>query len=938
MIDAGLQLQIEAGLRRISAHDLQIMAEEIAILKFPERFRTGTFVRSGRNVEEQTTKNWPDAYVLTAGATVDGVEATRDKINWAKHLSEDLAKARDPNRPNLSGYLFVGGYPHASPSPTELKDWIEAFATLGLPPERVTILVGLALVAELMDPMYAQIRLRFLGVSDAPGGFRSIAASHSGNLDFRPSREDFDNGYVGAPRLLDTVLDRLEADGICLVRGLGAAGKTTLGQLVGHSHRIAPSPTWILDLTDTDIVEAAALDGMTRWAGRDVVFIIDNAHLNEAAALRLIQHWRDTARHLGARLLVLARRTRFNGETDLGGLQPLDLRAGVAEMEAVVARLWRRNGKWPPAIPPEQLAEWAVAFGGSKDPATVAVDLIAFSAAVANRSKAFDEGDFRLDAEAAVDEVHRRYLQPLGQGSERSSLLRLAALAAHEIPAPADIFDGPNPLEVAINRLGIVLADQTGLEGRTVYRLVHHALGRLLLSATTDFNPATELATVAGLNPALGLRMIRASQKSLDGEPEPGNDTTRIEDAITTSLRSASWMPTVRAPNDLASIVRHAVKTSAVHPADLDEALLGEKWLHGRLNRIRALRSVVALTRSLDESGLQRSKTAVAVLAADPRSNLHQTVLVAPLADGVALFKLFPDDGRPLASIDAAVWDARQAHVPPDEVDRVVSAARYVAQRGRYDLAVTPCRRAIQACDPTLFAGADLGHLSHLLRIGAPEPAEAELLLNALSDSGWLDRALTRSRLGPLCGGLMSIANHGAAAHRHLLVRPALSDRITRELGAEFWIDHIQEEVDAEFSRIGLETAVRPQDHGGRRWLADKHLSRPVCLLGAYLAVGGEVAVPSIDWSPPLLDRMMAGFRAEHSPTFFGMYELQFWLGQMSLAKHGNAPLAVSPKDGERFTAALQTSDAPTMHAGNLKRVLLEWLARCRAAGWSLVP
>ncbi|MEX3967374.1 hypothetical protein AB4Y42_35005 [Paraburkholderia sp. EG286B] len=98
---------IAERLRVIGAVELQELAEDMALIKFPERFRRGTFERYGKNIYNQTTKGWPDAYVLADGK-YDAVEATRD-LDWKKHLRDDLKKASEPGGRRLSGFFFVGG-------------------------------------------------------------------------------------------------------------------------------------------------------------------------------------------------------------------------------------------------------------------------------------------------------------------------------------------------------------------------------------------------------------------------------------------------------------------------------------------------------------------------------------------------------------------------------------------------------------------------------------------------------------------------------------------------------------------------------------------------------------------------------------------------------------------------------------------------------------
>jgi len=91
-------------------------------VKFPDRFGTRALRRPGRNDEDQTTKGWPDAFVSTGPNEVDGVEATRQAQTWKSHLEADLAHAADPHYRNLSGYVFVGGYPGEAPTAAQIDD------------------------------------------------------------------------------------------------------------------------------------------------------------------------------------------------------------------------------------------------------------------------------------------------------------------------------------------------------------------------------------------------------------------------------------------------------------------------------------------------------------------------------------------------------------------------------------------------------------------------------------------------------------------------------------------------------------------------------------------------------------------------------------------------------------------------------------------------
>src|ERR1700687_3213656 len=99
-----IEAQVRQKLQQIQPVTLQKLAEDLACVKFPDRFGSGVLRRPGRNDEDQTTKGWPDAFVSTGLNEVDGVEATRQAQTWRSHLEADLAHAADPEHRDLSGY------------------------------------------------------------------------------------------------------------------------------------------------------------------------------------------------------------------------------------------------------------------------------------------------------------------------------------------------------------------------------------------------------------------------------------------------------------------------------------------------------------------------------------------------------------------------------------------------------------------------------------------------------------------------------------------------------------------------------------------------------------------------------------------------------------------------------------------------------------------
>jgi hypothetical protein len=372
--------------------------------------------RPGRNDEDQTTKGWPDAFVSTGLNEVDGVEATRRAQTWTSHLETDLTHAVDPEYRNLSGYVFVGGYPGKAPTAAQIDDWVDRFAAAGLETAKVTILVGADLVMELCRPEYAAVRQVYLGVAAAPDWLRLLGHVPINDRRlglFQPTQEEYDTHLVCAPAVTDAVIHDLSTSGCALVRGYGAAGKTTLAELIARHERIAPNSVWYADLAQVteEAACAAPFNEMTELAARGTLFVVDNVHLDTGYACRIQDHWTRHLAPLGARLLLLGRRTHRSDARSGSAIPCLELRAGVAEMLAVAGRLAGREGRALPPVPQPTADAWARTFGGSDRPDETAVDLIAFTAAVDRRLQQIVAGDLRLSATDAVDAVRARYLQ-----------------------------------------------------------------------------------------------------------------------------------------------------------------------------------------------------------------------------------------------------------------------------------------------------------------------------------------------------------------------------------------------------------------------------------------------------------------------------------------------------------------------------------------------
>ncbi len=402
------------------------------------------------------------------------------------------------------------------------------------------------------------------------------------------------------------------------------------------------------------------------------------------------------------------------------------------------------------------------------------------------------------------------------------------------------------------------------------------------------------------------------------------------------SVISGSWKASVDSCYDLAAIIRIALGRGWCKADTLDRDLVAGGWLDKRVAGVRSLRALNNLSPWLRKFALVNSQDRITALAADRQSRLHGTVLVSPMSEVVSLLRNHDADGAVLTAISSADWDNRQAHVPPESADVVVAGARFLERVGRGDMARVPCLNLIRSADLAQWSRSDLAHLSHVLRLaGHPEPGTT-LLLDALTEADWLERAYRQSNLGPLCGALMSLANHIRPDHRAAFLTPTLMERASRELKGEFWLNSNLKAFQGEGTQGDAPGLVGRHGHGEQAWLADKVLSRPICLIGSIACLGHTTETLEIDWKPQLLERMFAGLRTKNDSGALGMYELQFWTGLKVLAQNGHAPNQAPAVEGERFLATLEQSTPPTEAAERVQAELLVWLRNIKSRGWTL--
>jgi len=886
-----------AALRTLSANDLQRLAEDMACVALPN-VDSQTLTRRGRNEEAQTTKGWPDAYVVTAPNAVFGIEATRQGT-WAKHLAEDLEKAKDRDEFNLSGYFFVGGYPDNDPPSKEIANWTKKFIDLGIPANKITILVGKHLALELQQPKYAQVRQSVLKIPSTPDAFRLLLPGllQEDNLgEFQPTEDDFSNDRVRTPGVLIELTSRLEKDFYVVVRGFGAAGKTTLAQLVARARK--PLTSYYLDLATLAASDTSdAKMDLVEWSAAGVLFVVDNIHQSRSVAQDLYQHWRQYGKPRNSRLLLLGRHTLSEASNSVFP-NPLLLIPGEDEMLGVVGRLFERENLKVPSLPTGILKQWVDLFGGGNGQG---IDLIAFSAAVHGRMADFKMGNYRLSTHDSVEAVRTRYLSRLSE-RERENLLRLAALAADEIPLPRNALPHPQEGLDISQKLGTVVVLRFGRRDvRSSYALIHPALGSLIAAAVTpQLDVRNELLSIATSLPGIGIRLHSIAKVPLQEV---------LRDRILSALGDVSWVSHCHTLVELTAVLRWMyLKRLCSGPpgsspfagkqSEFDLHLLESQHLVSLIRNTRALSTINDLLARLRDLQLDRT---VGWLFSDSMLLVVAQDFASSNTSEIVTFLLHhPTPGKVLNEYSLNRWNDLQDAVPAQTVTNAVSSFRYLEKLGRGELAVTPARKILATHDDVLLrSGAHLAHVAHLIRY-AKNNESAASFVGWLLNSSNMRRMSQRGSIRHLSGALLSLANHLAISLR-ISVLDVLESRVTGEIN--------------QLTGRAEPKAAIPTD------------AEVICMLGGYAALGGSRAfealrVADFTGTADLFSSKLLDAAAET----MGTYELQLWLGIKACFTHG-IKLAELPTDRlARFASRLSQSSPPTDSARVLKAELLAWI------------
>ncbi len=321
--------QLADAIQALKPGSFERLVEAYLRAKEPHRFRDLSII--GRNPDDVTRQGWPDTEVRRADGRIDAIEITHSS-NWRQHLRADLLRIQELGG-RIASFLFVAWAD--APSREEEQTWREHSAAYGIPLQEVTFLFRKQLLFDLSAPRYARLWADPLGLPLTSLPFVTVDAAYQlfGSDDdpahFRPSRGEFRDGRVYRPQLQDTVEQLLKTTGWAFLRGRGASGKTTMATSIAMSR--ADRPVYYIDLTDWDAVdESRAIDTLLTRADDQVLFVIDNVHLEPEFTRRLFDIWYN-ARN-GSHLLLLGRATTPR-PPHRGHAHPLrDLEAGAVDL------------------------------------------------------------------------------------------------------------------------------------------------------------------------------------------------------------------------------------------------------------------------------------------------------------------------------------------------------------------------------------------------------------------------------------------------------------------------------------------------------------------------------------------------------------------------------------------------------------------------------
>jgi len=366
-----------------------------------------------------------------------------------------------------------------------------------------------------------------------------------------PSRAEYTSGSIRPLREIAVVTSLLSQEGLAKIVGDSGVGKTTLALLVAYDDDSYKTAYYVdfadlntpLNIADT----AQLLERMATLDAANVLFILDNVHLDSRAEKSVFSHWRATDRE--ASMLVMSRR---RDRQDPFGTRVVSLTVNNDALMAVWDRVKSATSAPLPDPPTGALAEWAADFP----------DLISFTFAMRSRIRLLSSGAWKLSQKDAVGFIREKYIAGR-TATEQENLHRLAAVGKYEFGL-AERSLAPDGLARLIQE-GLVRAQTR------YYSLEHPATARLLLQAFGTANEFGMLGALADSEPyvisGIGAILARTGRRSearrLVGRLV-GDDGLRGDIVAEFNL------------SNLVRIARQVVSLNLLTMADIDGQLHGE--------------------------------------------------------------------------------------------------------------------------------------------------------------------------------------------------------------------------------------------------------------------------------------------------------------------------------------------------------------------------
>jgi hypothetical protein len=973
MIRKDLEDKISAKLTSLSNEDAQRVAEEYVRVLYPARFPFFAF--RAFSPEGKSRSGWPDAAYVGVDGKIEGVEATHtaSRSGVVDHLDDYLAKARELGADQLGGFVHISVSPKASFKPQEIKDWAGKFVEAGFNADRVELVFGQTLVNTLTRPEFARTRVEVLGIEDLPTNF-SLYRSKVGPDGKRlgtgliPSWEDLKSGRIHRPQLAETVTEALSRDRVALVRGIGASGKTVMAWLLAQDVLARGLPAYSFDFATfpdaaPDLVNVLISD-LKRFAHPDVLFVVDNIHIDETSAKELYLAWEEIPHLQRPQLLLMGRETRTakGSAIESLNLDALPLRARQPELRGVFQRLALRQyaDHQVPNPPEAELSNWLDSFGDSPENPEATADLITFSAAVARRLSDLCRGRWKLTHGDAIEEVKDVYLRKLST-PERENLIRVCVAQEFEVSVPGDaLSDQDAELTKCNTELGIIFRDEYGKHRQYVrYRLAHAALGGLILSAYAgDINRIELLRDMALANPLFGA--VAAARMSRTGKQDDADFL------VATLLKNPETLLKFNSVQNAYLFLRMADRFEVSLPQGLDASLATEKANPRRLTEIALHTPLHFLTTFLryTQKSLPQTFTALETALADPENfpDLVDAALHSPLGaltnflgyaeeslNEVFLrlkFHFSTEEGIEAtsglmmgATIDELVstlrgrvltevfqeaflliklkgWEELRGNSAPPKIDAFVAFQKIAYESDKSDLLNCIALNIVENSTRSEWDQLVLGlhHLSHVIRlaIGASTEQKRSFVLRVTTPE-WLDARYATVSAGGLAGNLHSLFMF-----------------LPYEMYEHFNRDSLQQRIVSE-----LRSADDP-----------KARAEALSLLGAALLMNVACDTSDVVWPDATELKEVLFLRAPvPDRASIGGMDVQLWLGLRMMAAKLETPHPVSAELGDKILELWQASQAQLEgeydtrdKVREINDKIIPWLEACRSGGWKLLP